>query len=208
MKFLSQDISFPDVNLATKDGLLAVGGDLSPERLVSAYKKGIFPWYSNEEPILWWSPDPRFVLYPDKLKVSKSMRKILRDQPFKVTFNTDFEQVISQCAQHPRLGQESTWITDEMKSAYIKLHKLGYAISVEVWQDEELVGGLYGVDVRNGVFSGESMFAKVSNASKYGLISFIQQSNYKIIDCQMYSDHLYSLGAHEIDRDTFTNILN
>lgn len=208
MKFLSQDISFPDVNLATKDGLLAVGGDLSPERLVSAYKKGIFPWYSNEEPILWWSPDPRFVLYPDKLKVSKSMRKILRDQPFKVTFNTDFEQVISQCAQHPRLGQESTWITDEMKSAYIKLHKLGYAISVEVWQNEELVGGLYGVDVRNGVFSGESMFAKVSNASKYGLISFIQQSNYKIIDCQMYSDHLYSLGAHEIDRDTFTNILN
>lgn len=208
MKFLSQDISFPDVNLATKDGLLAVGGDLSPERLVSAYKKGIFPWYSNEEPILWWSPDPRFVLYPDKLKVSKSMRKILRDQPFKVTFNTDFEQVISQCAQHPRLGQESTWITDEMKSAYIKLHKLGYAISVEVWQNEELVGGLYGVDVRNGVFSGESMFAKVSNASKYGLISFIQQSNYKIIDCQIYSEHLYSLGAHEIDRDTFTNILN
>ncbi|MGV6830637.1 MAG: leucyl/phenylalanyl-tRNA--protein transferase [bacterium] len=208
MRFLSQDISFPDVNLATKDGLLAVGGDLSPERLVSAYKKGIFPWYSDEEPILWWSPDPRFVLYPNKLKVSKSMRKLFRDKPFKVTFNTNFEQVISQCAQHPRPGQDSTWITNEMKRSYMKLHELGYAISVEVWQNEELVGGLYGVDVRNGVFSGESMFAKVSNASKYGLISFIQQTNYNIIDCQVYTEHLYSLGAREIDRDTFINILN
>lgn len=207
MFYLSDKLEFPDVSLATEDGLLAFGGDLSPERLLLAYRKGIFPWFNEEEPILWWSPDPRFVLFPENLKVSKSMRQVLRNKDFVVTINKDFQSVISECAKAKRYGQDSTWITDGMQEAYLKLHELGYAKSIEVWLDEELVGGLYGVDTGNGVFCGESMFSKVSNASKVGFISFIQNSNYKLIDCQVYTEHLESLGAEEISRVEFLNYL-
>ncbi|MBO3117900.1 leucyl/phenylalanyl-tRNA--protein transferase [Winogradskyella sp. DF17] len=207
MHFLSQKIEFPHVSEASPEGLLAVGGDLSPERVLHAYRHGIFPWYENEEPILWWSPDPRFVLLPNELKVSKSMQKIIRKGTFRLTKNQAFEEVIDQCSLIKRDGQQGTWITSEMKQAYIKLHELGYATSVEVWQDSNLVGGLYGVDLKNGVFCGESMFAKVSNASKFGFISFIQNSNYKLIDCQLYTKHLESLGAKDMAREAFLRYL-
>jgi len=208
MFYLTEKLEFPDVSFATEDGLLAFGGDLSPERLLLAYRKGIFPWFNEEEPILWWSPDPRFVLFPENLKVSKSMRQVLRNKDFVVTVNKDFQSVISECVKAKRYGQDSTWITDGMQEAYLKLHQLGYAKSIEVWLDEELVGGLYGVDTGNGVFCGESMFSKVSNASKVGFISFIQNSNYKLIDCQVYTEHLESLGAEEISREKFLRFLN
>lgn len=207
MHFLSQKIEFPHVTEASPEGLLAVGGDLSPERVLHAYRHGIFPWYENEEPILWWSPDPRFVLLPNELKVSKSMQKIIRKGRFRLTKNKAFEEVIDQCALIKREGQQGTWITSEMKEAYIKLHELGYAISVEVWQDRNLVGGLYGIDLNQGVFCGESMFAKVSNASKFGFISFIQNSNYKLIDCQLHTNHLESLGAKYMSREAFLRYL-
>ncbi|WP_299553462.1 leucyl/phenylalanyl-tRNA--protein transferase [Seonamhaeicola sp.] len=203
MHYLNNDIWFPNVNQATSEGLLAVGGDLSVERLVLAYKSGIFPWFDSEEPILWWSPDPRFVLFPEKLKVSKSMKQVLRNKDFTVTVNQAFKAVIKECAKAKRNGQESTWITKSIIDAYIKLHELGYAKSVEVWQDDALVGGFYGVDLNNGVFCGESMFAKVNNASKAGFITFIQNTDYKLIDCQIYTNHLESLGAEEISRNTF-----
>jgi len=207
MKYLSAEIEFPNVTQATEDGLLAIGGDLSIERLLLAYKTGIFPWYNNEEPILWWSPDPRFVLFPEKLKVSKSMNKILNEGSFKVTINQDFLGVINACSKSKRDGQFGTWITDEMINAYVKLHELGYAKSVEVWQDSILVAGLYGIDLKNDVFCGESMFTHVSNASKVGFISFIQNTNYKLIDCQVYTSHLESLGAEDISRDSFLKFL-
>ncbi|MCK7589182.1 leucyl/phenylalanyl-tRNA--protein transferase [Subsaxibacter sp. CAU 1640] len=207
MFYLSDKLVFPDVSFATEDGLLAFGGDLSPERLLLAYRKGIFPWFNEEEPILWWSPDPRFVLFPENLKVSKSMRQVMRNKDFVVTVNKDFQSVISECAKAKRYGQDSTWITDGMQEAYLKLHQLGYAKSIEVWLDDDLVGGLYGVDTGNGVFCGESMFSKVSNASKVGFISFIQNTNYKLIDCQVYTEHLESLGAEEISREKFLNYL-
>ncbi len=208
MKYLSAKIEFPNVAQSTEDGLLAIGGDLSVERLLLAYKTGIFPWYNVEEPILWWSPDPRFVLFPEKLKVSKSMNKILKTGDFRVTINQDFLGVINACSQSKREGQSGTWITDEMIQAYIKLHELGYAKSVEVWQDQILVAGFYGIDLNNGVFCGESMFTHVSNASKAGFISFIQNSNYKLIDCQVFTSHLESLGAEEITRDSFLIFLS
>lgn len=207
MHFLNKDIEFPDVSLASKEGIVAIGGDLSPERLRLAYKSGIFPWFDDEEPIIWWSPDPRFVLFPEHLKVSKSMRQFLRNTDFEVTINKDFEAVINQCALIKRGGQQGTWITQTMIEAYIKLHELGDAKSVEVWLENELVGGLYGVDVNNGVFCGESMFSKVSNASKVAFITFLQHSNYKLIDCQVYTNHLESLGAEEISRDEFLTYL-
>ena len=207
MHFLTRKIEFPDVANATNEGLLAVGGDLSSERLLHAYRHGIFPWYENEEPILWWSPDPRFVLLPKDLKVSKSMKKVLRDQPFKLTKNKVFNQVIEYCARVKRYGQDGTWISEAMLEAYKKLHLLGYAQSIEVWQNNTLVGGLYGVDINNGVFYGESMFALVTNASKFGFISFIQNSNYKIIDCQLYTAHLESLGGRYMSRDEFLTYL-
>ena len=207
MKLLSQDIWFPDVTEATKEGLLAIGGDLSVERLLYAYKHGIFPWFSKGEPILWWSPNPRFVLFPDKLKVSKSMKQILRNNDYTVTFNKDFRGVITECSKIKRQGQFDTWITNEMIEAYVKLYELGYAKSVEVYQDRYLVAGLYGIDLGNGVFCGESMFTKESNASKVGFISFIQNTNYKIIDCQVYTNHLESLGAEDISRQHFTTYL-
>lgn len=206
MYFLNQEIIFPDVSEASNEGLLAVGGDLSTERLLLAYKSGIFPWFEEEEPILWWSPDPRFVLFPYKLKVSKSMKQVLRNANFTVTVNKDFSSVIQACAKAKRIGQSGTWITKNMISAYTKLHELGYAKSVEVWQDNELVGGLYGIDLGT-VFCGESMFTKVSNASKVGFITFLQNTNYKIIDCQVYTQHLESLGAEEISIETFLSFL-
>ena len=207
MQYLNEDIWFPDVNKASPEGLLAVGGDLSVERLLLAYKTGIFPWFDTEEPLLWWAPDPRFVLFPEKLKVSKSMKQIMRNNEFIITVNKDFEQVITECSKAKRIGQSGTWITDSMVNAYIKLHKLGYAKSVEVWQDKKLVAGLYGIDLNNGVFCGESMFTKVSNASKVGFISFIQNTNYKLIDCQLHTNHLESLGAEEISKKAFLEFL-
>ena len=207
MQYLNEDIWFPDVNKASPEGLLAVGGDLSVERLLLAYKTGIFPWFDTEEPLLWWAPDPRFVLFPEKLKVSKSMKQIMRNNECIITVNKDFEQVITECSKAKRIGQSGTWITDSMVNAYIKLHKLGYAKSVEVWQDKKLVAGLYGIDLNNGVFCGESMFTKVSNASKVGFISFIQNTNYKLIDCQLHTNHLESLGAEEISKKAFLEFL-
>ncbi|WP_027880857.1 leucyl/phenylalanyl-tRNA--protein transferase [Mesoflavibacter zeaxanthinifaciens] len=203
MNFLNKHHFFPPVSQATEDGLLAFGGDLSPERLLAAYQNGIFPWFEDDNTILWWSPDPRFVLFPSRLKVSKSMKQVLRNCNFEVTVNKDFNAVITECAKAKRPGQDSTWITNGMVEAYNTLHQLGFAKSVEVWQDQKLVAGLYGVDLNNGVFCGESMFTKVSNASKAGFITFIQNSNYKLIDCQVYTNHLESLGAEDISRDEF-----
>jgi len=206
MKFLSKNDDFPPVSEAGAYGILAFGGDLSFDRLISAYKKGIFPWYNEGEPITWYSPDPRMVLFPEDLKVSKSMRKVLRDGRFKVTFNTNFEAVIRNCKSIFRPGDfGETWITNEMEQAYIQLHKKGKAKSVEVWLNDELVGGLYGIDLGT-VFCGESMFSKVSNASKVAFISLVrklEQEGYNLIDCQVYNDHLASLGAIEIDREDF-----
>ena len=207
MHFLTQKIEFPDVSEASADGLLAIGGDLSPERLLYAYSKGIFPWFQDKEPILWWSPDPRFVLFPKDLKVSKSMKQILKKDLFKVTENKAFKAVIENCAIAKRKDQNGTWITEEMKQAYLKLHHLGYAKSVEVWQNNQLVGGLYGIEINENVFCGESMYAKVSNASKVGFITFIQNSNYQLIDCQLHTKHLESLGAKHISRLDFINYL-
>jgi len=200
---------FPDVSEASEEGLLAIGGNLSITRLLSAYKQGVFPWFAKEDPILWWAPDPRFVLFPNKLKVSKSMQQVLRNEHFEVTVNKDFNAVIKACALAKRADQEGgTWITNNMIKAYTKLHEFGYAKSVEVWKNNKLVGGLYGVDLDNDVFCGESMFTNESNASKVGFIKFIQNSNYKLIDCQLYTQHLESLGAEDISRDDFMKYLN
>ncbi|PIB33527.1 leucyl/phenylalanyl-tRNA--protein transferase [Gaetbulibacter sp. 5U11] len=207
MEFLNSDNAFPDVTKASEDGLLAIGGDLSAKRLLNAYQNGIFPWFEDDDTILWWSPDPRFVLFPKDLKVSKSMKQVIRNTDFVVTVNKDFNAVIAACAAAKRRGQDDTWITNGMIEAYTNLHQLGYAKSIEVWLDNTLVGGLYGVDLGNGVFCGESMFAKVSNASKVGFISFIQNTNYKLIDCQVYTNHLESLGAIDISRDQFLKYL-
>ncbi|HLT33619.1 MAG TPA: leucyl/phenylalanyl-tRNA--protein transferase [Aquaticitalea sp.] len=206
MYYLTDKIEFPVVNRASKEGLLAIGGDLSVERLLLAYNSGIFPWF-DDEPILWWSPDPRCVLFPEKLKVSKSMKQILKKGDFKVTFNFDFEAVIQHCAKTHRNRRPDTWINGNMMKAYIQLHNLGYAKSVEVWQKDTLVGGLYGVDLGNGVFCGESMFSTVSNASKIGFITFIQTSNYRLIDCQIHTQHLESLGAEKMHRGRFLTFL-
>ena len=203
MHFLNHKIEFPHASEASSDGLLAIGGDLSSERIIHAYINGIFPWFEDEEPILWWSPDPRFVIFPNELKVSKSMKQLFKKNAFKVTKNKNFEAVIAMCAEAKREGQRGTWITDSMRKAYIDLHKLGYAISVEVWQNEVLVGGLYGLDLGNNVFCGESMFSIVSNASKYGFIDFINNSDYKLIDCQLHTNHLESLGGKNIPRQEF-----
>lgn len=207
MYFLTDKIGFPNVSEASSEGLLAIGGDLSPERLIHAYSNGIFPWFENEEPILWWSPDPRFVLFPADLKISRSMKQILKRNRYKVTVNKDFKSVIEACAIAKRDGQKGTWITQQMIEAYHKLHQLGYAKSIEVWENNKLVGGLYGVDLGNKVFSGESMFTKVSNASKVGFIVFVQNSNYNVIDCQVHTKHLESLGAKHISRKEFLKLL-
>ena len=210
LTFLTNELYFPSVEDANAEGLLAVGGDLSPERLMLAYKSGIFPWFNEGSLILWWSPDLRMVLYPERIKVSKSMRKILKNNQFSLTKNSCFEAVVDQCALAKRVGQEGTWITKEMKEAYLKLHEMGYAKSYEVWQDDKMVGGLYGIDLGH-IFCGESMFSLVSNASKFAFIQLaeeLHQKNYGLIDCQLYTKHLESLGAEEISRTEFIKILN
>lgn len=205
MYYLSHDLYFPPVTEASPEGIVAIGGDLTPERLLLAYKNGIFPWFDDDEPILWWSPPQRMVLYPDELKISKSMRNVINRNTFKITFNTAFKEVITNCRNIKREGQPGTWITPEMVNAYLKLHEMGYAKSVEVWQDDVIVGGLYGVDLGH-IFCGESMFSKVSNASKMAFIALtkkLKQENYRLLDCQVHNDHLESLGAREIDRNEF-----
>ncbi|QXV66021.1 leucyl/phenylalanyl-tRNA--protein transferase [Mucilaginibacter sp. 21P] len=204
---LDERLIFPDPALAEEDGLLAVGGDLSAGRLMLAYENGIFPWYSADEPILWYSPHERFVLFPDELVVSKSMRKVIRDGVFLVTLNKAFGSVIDSCSSIAREGQDGTWITNEMKAAYAELHRLGFAHSVEIWKNNELVGGLYGVQTGN-VFCGESMFSKVSNASKTALIWLCQTTNFALIDCQVYTEHLESLGARMIPRQQYMDVLH
>jgi len=211
MYYLNETCWFPDPSEADQDGLLAVGGDLSSERLLLAYHSGIFPWYEKGQPALWWSPDPRMVLFPKDLKVSKSLQKTIKSDQFRVTFNENFSEVIRRCSSIQREGQDGTWITNEMITAYEKLHAQGHALSVEVWENDVLVGGLYGVDLpTQKVFCGESMFSSVSNASKVGFYHWVQQLvlwEYKIIDCQLYTQHLERLGAVEIARQEFLQFL-
>jgi leucyl/phenylalanyl-tRNA--protein transferase len=209
MFFLSQELFFPPVSYASPDGIVAFGGDLSLQRLQLAYKSGIFPWFENGDPITWWSPNPRMVLFLDELVVSKSMRNILNRKQFEVSFNHDFRAVISHCQKVKRSGQNGTWITNEMIEAYCKLHQEGIAHSIEVWQEDQLVGGLYGIDLGH-VFCGESMFSLVSNASKVAFIALVQhlqKQNYQLLDCQVYNSHLESLGCREIERGEFLSIL-
>ena len=205
-----EDIWFPDPYSAPGDYPLAIGGDLSPERLIFAYSLGIFPWYSEGEPILWWSPDPRMVLFPDELKISRSLKKVLKNKGFEVRFNTTFEEVIKNCATVKRKGQDGTWLTPEMIEAYIRLHKLGFAHSVETYLDGKLVGGLYGVAI-GGAFFGESMFHKVSNASKVAfvhLVNRLKEKGFDIIDCQQSTPHMARFGAREIPRKEFLDIIS
>ncbi len=205
---LPEAIVFPPAECAVRSGLLAVGGDLSPERLLAAYREGIFPWYAEGEPILWWSPDPRFVLFPGELRVSRSMRQFLQKGLLRITFDHAFRGVIAACRK-PRPGQDGTWITEEMRKAYIALHDLGYAHSVEVWHEEKLAGGLYGVSLGR-CFFGESMFSAMANASKAALIALVSRLRelaFDLIDCQVESPHLAILGARTIPRRTFCTLL-
>lgn len=206
-RLLEDVLVFPDPALADPDGLLAVGGDLSEDRLILAYQNGIFPWFSKEDPILWYAPHERCVIFPDRIKISKSMHKILNANTFEITLNKAFTAVISTCAQIPRSAQDGTWITTEMQDAYVKLHQKGFAHSVEVWHQKELVGGLYGIKI-NQVFCGESMFSKVSNASKAALIYLAKEMDFNLIDCQLPNEHLMSLGAEMIGREEYLEILN
>jgi len=203
---LDERLLFPDPVLAEEDGLLALGGDLSVDRLLLAYRNGIFPWYSDDTPILWYSPHERFVLFPNELKISKSMRQVLRSGRFKVTRNTCFHWVIDACSTAKRDGQDGTWITADMKAAYMRLHQVGHAHSIEVWDNDQLAGGLYGVAVGK-VFCGESMFSRVSNASKTALISLAQSGEYSLIDCQVHTEHLESMGARMISRNDYMHEL-
>jgi leucyl/phenylalanyl-tRNA--protein transferase len=202
---LTEEIIFPHPSLADDDGILAVGGDLSVDRLLLAYENGIFPWYSDDQPIIWWSPDPRLVLFPKKIKISKSMKKIIKKGIFKITYDKCFSDVIDNCKN----TRESTWITDDVMNAYINMHNRGFAHSVEAWQEGQLVGGLYGVSIGK-CFFGESMFTKVSNASKAAFIDLTKNlidRDFSIIDCQQETDHLKSLGAEIISRKKFLDII-
>jgi leucyl/phenylalanyl-tRNA--protein transferase len=206
---LEKELFFPPVHLSEPDGLLAMGGDLSPERLLLAYRNGIFPWYEGE-PILWWCPDPRFVLFPDNLKISRSMQTLFKKNYFEFSTNTAFKEVIHNCKQTKRPGQSGTWITNEVEKAYINMHRLGYAHSAEAWKDGILIGGLYGIKLGK-VFFGESMFSGESNASKFAFIKYVQQlkqEGIELIDCQVYTGHLESLGARMITRENFVSRLN
>lgn len=208
-------VRFPSVSNATEDGLLAMGGNLSVNTLVSAYAQGIFPWFTENQPVLWWSPDPRLVLFPNQIKISRSLRKSLKNQDFEIRCNSDFEGVIKACALRGRSpdeedkNPEDTWITQTMHDAYCELHTRGYAHSIECWQNDKLVGGLYGVALGK-LFFGESMFTRKRDASKVALVALCQaleKQNFSLIDCQVYSDHLASLGAVEIPREEFLKIL-
>ncbi len=206
---LNKELVFPPVNQAEPDGLLAMGGDLSSNRLLLAYRNGIFPWFEGQTP-LWWCPDPRFVLFPNKLKVSKSMKQLFKKEVFRFTVNTAFATVINNCKTTLRKEQSSTWITEEVKTAYIELHRLGHAHSAEAWLGDQLVGGCYGIRMGR-VFFGESMFSNVSNASKYAFIKYVellQKDHIGLIDCQVYTEHLESLGAQMIARPHFTQLLD
>jgi leucyl/phenylalanyl-tRNA--protein transferase len=206
---LDNDLWFPDVDNALDDGLLAIGGDLSPERLLLGYHSGIFPWFNDDDPIMWWSPDPRFVLFPANLKVSKSMKQVIKKNEFEFRMDTAFEEVINNCRLASRKGEPGTWITEDIAAAYTQLHKLSFAHSAEAWQNGKLVGGLYGIWLGN-VFFGESMFSHKSNASKFAFISLVGHLIGKgvvMIDCQVFTDHLQSLGADMISRADFMDIL-
>ena len=207
---LSEDLVFPSPHLATNEGLLAVGGDLTPGRLILAYSTGIFPWYSEGEPILWWSPDPRLVLYPDKLRISKSLTKTINKGTFRVTFDHAFERVIKECARVRLENRQGTWIVDDMVKAYCRLHDIGFAHSVEAWQGDRLAGGLYGVSLGKSFF-GESMFTRVSNASKVALVALVKSLHrlkFAMIDCQITTGHLTRFGAREIPREQYLEELN
>jgi leucyl/phenylalanyl-tRNA---protein transferase len=202
---LSDNIKFPPPHFARKDGLLAIGGDLSRERLLLAYRKGIFPWYSDGEPILWWSPDPRLVLYPEELRVSRSLKRTIRKERFQITMDKEFYKVIQSCAEIRLNKKQPTWIVPEMINAYCQLHKSGYAHSVEAWHRGKLAGGLYGLALGK-CFSGESMFTQVKDASKVAfvyLVIFLKSLGFQLIDCQVKTSHLMSFGAREISRKTF-----
>ena len=209
MHLLGSEHTFPSAETASLEGIVAIGGDLDPNRILNAYKKGIFPWFENDNNLVWWSPDPRMVLFPKKIKISKSTKKIINQDYFKVTYNQSFNEVVECCSKVKRFGQNGTWITEGLKKAYNQLHEMGYAYSVEVWKDYELVGGLYGIDLGD-IFCGESMFTKANNASKVGFIHLVKEltkNNYKLIDCQVPSAHLKSLGAEEISRREFLSFL-
>ncbi len=209
MFLLTKELFFPPLQTADDAGLLAIGGDLSTERLLLAYRSGIFPWYNEDEPICWWSPDPRFVLYPDELKVSGSMKTVLQNGKYRFTTNRAFEQVIQKCKTVSRHGQDGTWISPAMQKAYTTLHELGYAYSAETWQDGELIGGHYGIRLGN-IFFGESMFSLKPNASKFAFINYVRQlqkENVQLIDCQLHTNHLESLGGRMMPREHFTKIL-
>ena len=207
---LTDALLFPSPEQASAEGIVAVGGDLQPERVMLAYQKGIFPWFESDDFLLWWSPDPRMVLFPDRLKISKSMRTVLRKKQFEVTFNKAFDQVVEACAKVKRFGQNGTWITPGLMEVYSTLHTQGHAHSVEVWEEGSLVGGLYGIDLGT-VFCGESMFSKSSNASKVALIFLVKElkkNKYKLIDCQVPTQHLASMGAEPISRTKFLTFLS
>lgn len=209
MYLLTEDIVFPPIELADESGFLAIGGDLSAGRLLLAYRSGIFPWYNEDDPISWYAPNPRFVLFPQELKVSKSMQQVINRKIFDFSINTSFEAVITNCKNVYREGQFGTWISSEMQAAYINLHQLGYAHCAEAWNNGELVGGLYGMRLGN-IFFGESMFSYQSNASKFAFINYVQQlqkENVQLIDCQLHSNHLESLGARMIERAAFKSLL-
>ena len=206
MIWLTETIAFPGYDCTSEEGVIALGGDLSVERLTHAYKNGIFPWFSDNDPIVWYCPFERMVLFPTEIKISKSMHKIINKNEFTITENTAFEAVIYNCKNIDRKDGFGTWITNDMEQAYINLHKKGIAKSIEVWFKDELVGGLYGVEI-NHIFCGESMFSKASNASKLAFMHLAKNKNYKLIDCQIYNEHLASLGAREIDRSLFLSIL-
>ena len=207
---LTDALLFPSPEQASDEGIVAVGGDLKPERVMLAYRKGIFPWFESDDFLLWWSPDPRMVLFPDQVKISKSMRAVLRKKQFEVTFNKTFDGVVEACAKVKRFGQNGTWITPGLMEVYSTLHTQGHAHSVEVWEEGVLVGGLYGIDLGT-VFCGESMFSKANNASKVALISLakeLKKNKYKLIDCQVPTQHLASMGAESIPRSEFLTYLS
>lgn len=206
---LGDDHIFPSPRSANEHGVVAYGGDLNPNRIIQAYKQGIFPWFESDDNLLWWSPNPRMILYPEKIKISKSLKSFIKKNTFKVTFNRDFEEVIESCSNIKRLGQKGTWITSGLKESFLNLHEKGFAISVEVWKDSKIVGGLYGLDLGN-VFCGESMFSKSSNASKVALVNLsseLKKNNYKFIDCQIPTEHLKSMGGEEVSREDFLKLL-